>query len=516
MRKKLPVGIQTFEKMVGEGCCYVDKTALIQQLVEGGQYYFISRPRRFGKSLLVSTLASLFAGQRELFQGLAIEPHWDWSTSYPVIHISFGGGIVDSRELLEITLQAQLREHAIQYAVTLHEHEPANLQFRQLILALHQKFNASVVLLVDEYDKPILDNLVAGRDDTAIAVREGLKGFYSVIKDSDRYIRFALLTGVSKFSKVSLFSGLNNLEDITLSPRFASLCGYTDAELRHTFAAWLNGVDMNEVRRWYNGYNFDGEPVYNPFDVLLYLKERQFRNYWFETGSPSFLIRMLQQHHYYIPDLNTIEADNNLLSSFDVGYIEVEPLLFQTGYLTIESKQQIAGDWVYKLKTPNYEVWHSLHKNILNYLVNRSAIRQKNSLALYRCLESGEPHELRAIFHSFFASIPHDWYRNNQLARYEGYYCSIVYCYFVALGLDVIAEDTTSQGRIDMTVKFGKRIFIIEFKVVEMEGDSSAIAQIEAKGYAEKYMGQGDIYLIGVSFNSNERNIVGFDVRSLS
>ncbi|MDQ6979469.1 MAG: ATP-binding protein [Mariprofundaceae bacterium] len=510
MRKKLPIGIQTFEKMIDEGCCYVDKTGLIQPLVEGGQYYFISRPRRFGKSLLVSTLAALFAGKRKLFHGLAIEPYWDWLKSYPVMHISFGGGMVDSREALDSRLRDILAGYEREFKLPpLSEGIPG--RFGDLISRAKKKFGQPVVLLIDEYDKPILDNLVAGRDDIAIAVREGLKGFYSVIKDSDSHIRFALLTGVSKFSKVSLFSGLNNLQDITLDSRYASLCGYTDVELRHTFDAWLDGVDMDEVRRWYNGYNFDGEPVYNPFDVLLYLDKREFRNYWFETGSPSFLIRMLQQNQYYIPDLHSIEADNNLLSSFDVGCIEIEPLLFQTGYLTIESKQQIAGDLVYTLKTPNYEVWHSLHKNILNYLVHRSAVRQKNSLALYRCLTSGDPYALRDLFHTFFASIPHDWYRNNQLAHYEGYYCSIVYCYFSALGLEVVAEDATSKGRIDITVKLEHRIFIIEFKVVDMEGDGSALAQIKAKGYAEKYVGDGEVWLIGVSFNSIERNIVGFE-----
>jgi len=512
-RKKLPIGIQTFSEIMKQDYCYVDKTSLIQQLVEGGKYYFLSRPRRFGKSLLVSTLKSLFAGEQALFKGLAVEKSWDWSIQYPVIHISFGGGVIDSRAMLETTLLATIREHAALYKLELREDDPASVQFRQMILDLHARFEQPVVLLIDEYDKPILDNLVAGRDEVAIAVREGLKGFYSVIKDSDSHVRFALLTGVSKFSKVSLFSGLNNLEDITLTPAFASLCGYTDAELRHTFADWLDGVDMDQVRCWYNGYSFDGESVYNPFDVLLYLKNRQFRNFWFETGSPSFLIRLLQQRGVSAPDLSNLQADEALLGTFDVDRIPLETLMFQTGYLTITGKEDLGGSIYYRLGWPNREVRQSLHGSLLDQLTHADSAQRSGSMALYRCLESGDPNDLRAIFHAFFASIPHDWYRNNQLANYEGYYCSIVYCYFVGLGLEVIAEDATSKGRIDMTVKLGKRIFIIEFKVVEMEGDGNAMAQIETKGYAEKYAGQGEVWLVGVSFASKARNIVGFEAK---
>jgi hypothetical protein len=513
MRKKLPIGIQTFSEMIEQGYCYADKTNLIEHMVTSGKYYFLSRPRRFGKSLLVSTLASLFRGERELFEGLAIEPHWDWSQSFPVIHISFGSGTVDSREALDSRLRHILRVNEELHGLMENQEQDIPGRFLDLILALREKFNQPVVLLIDEYDKPILDNLVAGRDDLAIAVRDALKGFYAVIKDSDPHIRFVLLTGVSKFSKVSLFSGLNNLEDITLTPRYASLCGYTDAELRHTFADWLDGVDMQQLRHWYNGYNFDGEPVYNPFDVLLYLKERAFRSFWFETGSPSFLIRLLQQRGASAPDLVGLQADESLLSTFDVNYIPLESLMFQTGYLTITGKQDICDTTYYQLGWPNREVRQSFHISLLDQLSHSDAASRIGRIRLYRCMESGNPEELRDIFHAFFASIPHDWYRNNQLAHYEGYYCSIVYCYFLALGLEVIAEDATSKGRIDMTVKLGKRVFIIEFKVVEMEGDSSAMAQIEAKGYAEKYAGEGEVWLVGVSFNSEQRNIVGFEVK---
>ncbi|MDQ6975763.1 MAG: AAA family ATPase, partial [Mariprofundaceae bacterium] len=325
--------------------------------------------------------------------------------------------------------------------------------------------------------------------------------------------RFVLLTGVSKFSKVSLFSGLNNLKDITLDSRYATICGYSDKELRSTFAEWLNGVDLDAVRHWYNGYSFDGEKVYNPFDVLLYLDHREFRSYWFETGSPSFLVRLLQERRISALDLNQVRASSALLSSFDVQAIEPEALLFQTGYLTIKRRHDRGTIIAYELGFPNFEVKTSFHDSLLRLLSSNGSAQERNSNQLYDLLESGNPEEMRGIFHAFFAAIPHDWYRKNQLANYEGYYCSIVYCYFVALGVEVIAEDATSKGRIDITVKLGTRIFIIEFKVIEMDGTGSAMKQIEEKGYAEKYLAEGEVWLIGVEFNSAERNIVGFEAK---
>ena len=252
-------------------------------------------------------------------------------------------------------------------------------------------------------------------------------------------------------------------------------------------------------------------PWYNPFDVLLYLKHRQFRAYWFETGSPSFLIRTLLEKQAHLPSLERMFAGEELLSRFDVRTIATEALLFQTGYLTICGKSRLGARMVYELGYPNLEVKMSLSEIMLYELVNRPDAQERCLREVYQALEAADMQALREVFHAFFASIPHDWYRNSPLARYEGYYCSIVYCYFVALGLDVTAEDATSHGRIDMTVKLNGRIFIIEFKVVEQEGDGNALAQIKAKGYADKYAGQGEIWLIGASFSSETRNITAFD-----
>jgi len=436
-KKKLPIGIQTFSEIISEDYCYVDKTEIISSLVSTTKYCFLSRPRRFGKSLLVSTLKSAFAGEESLFKGLYLEKNWDWSKQYPVISISFGRGIIQSREELDRRIIVRLDEVASAYSVILRNKDVSD-RFFELIHGLYQQHNLPVVILIDEYDKPILDNIID--TDTATAIREGLKNFYSVIKDSDEYIKFAFLTGVSKFSKVSLFSGLNNLKDISLSPATGSLCGYTHAEILDTFSDYLDDVDLDELRRWYNGYNFLGEKVYNPYDVLLYLDSKRFKNYWFETGSPSFLLKLIEDRRYYVPDIEKITADEQLLESFDVDHITLETLLFQTGYLTIKDSYRLGAETYYSLGYPNLEVKMSLTRSILAHLTQEPAKPVQLRTQAYHAMTAGDCQSLRSVFQAFFASIPHDWYRKNQLANYEGYYASIIYCYFSAMGLDVIAE----------------------------------------------------------------------------
>jgi len=508
--KKLPIGIQTFSKIRIGQYCYVDKTRFVADLAnESGEYYFLSRPRRFGKSLFLDTLNQAFSGNKEYFNELYLEDHWDWSVQHPVINISFGGGVIENRIELDARLGEFLTDHSRQYGLQL-EHSTIAGRFKELIRQINVKYNQSVVVLVDEYDKPILDNI--DKPDIATAIRDGLKNFYSVIKDCDRYLRFVFLTGVSKFSKVNLFSGLNNLEDITLSPQYATICGYTEDEIRNIFSDYLPRIDFESMRRWYDGFNFHGNVnLYNPYDVLLYLKNRELRNYWFETATPGFLIKLLAQKKYYIPDIEHIEASDSILGTFDIDHIEIETLLFQTGYLTIKRVELLFDDEkIYHLSYPNHEVKKSLTDYILAYLINNQVEKTRNEIAMYRALQSNNLDKLKDIFHAFFASIPHDWYRKNQLAGYEGYYASIFYCYFTALGLDVTAEDTTNKGRIDLTVKLDNKLYIMEFKVVESSSDTNtALAQIKQKRYHEKY--QADyIYLIGVEFNKEDRNITGY------
>ena len=371
-----------------------------------------------------------------------------------------------------------------------------------------------MVVLVDEYDKPILDNIT--QPEIAREMRDGLRDLYSVIKGQDAHIRFAMLTGVSKFSKVSLFSGLNQLNDITLDSAYSALCGYTDEDVDTVFAPELPGLDREQMRLWYNGYNWDGVGVYNPFDVLLLLQKRQFRPYWFETGTPTFLLDVLTQRRTFMPALEQMLASENLLSSFDVDDMSTEALLFQSGYLTIDQVQYLGVQPRYRLRYPNLEVRAGLNETMLRrYLPDVAAIFEHTG-QLHALLQANNFDGLHALFNAFFASIPNDWYRNNPIAPYEGYYASIFYSHFAALGLDIRLEDVTNKGRIDMTVLFNSNVYLFEFKVVELVPQGKALEQIVQRGYAEKYRSRGEpIHLIGVDFSKQERSVVGFEVESL-
>ena len=511
-KKKLPIGIQTFAKIREDNCYYVDKTPLILKMIEQGSHYFLSRPRRFGKSLLIDTIGELFAGNQALFTDLYVEDKWDWSISYPVIRISFGGGIIENREDLEDTIQDLLEVNQKALQIDCGERSQRNC-FKQLIRTAHENTGQRVVILVDEYDKPILDNLL--KPDIAKEIRDGLRNFYSVIKDCDAHIKFAMLTGVSKFSKVSLFSGLNNLNDITVDAPYSSICGYTDEDLDTVFESELEGLDRQQIRHWYNGYNWTGMSVYNPFDVLLLFEKRQFQAHWFETGSPTFLIDLLAKRQAWIPELSEIQSDMELLSCFDVDEISTEALMFQAGYLTIAHVQERFGELCYQLVYPNHEVYQSLSNALLRrwsggVQISQKIVKQKQSLGQMLLQNSFE--QMQTLFTAFFASIPHDWYRKNPIAQYEGYYASVFYSYFAALGLDIIPEDTTNQGRIDMTVKFNEQVYLFEFKVVELVPQGKALQQLQDRGYADKYRSLGQpIHLIGIEFSKESRSVVGFE-----
>ena len=513
-RKKLPIGIQTFAKIREDGHYYVDKTPHALRLIEQGTHFFLSRPRRFGKSLFLDTLKELFEGNAALFTGLYAESHWDWTTSYPVLRFSFGGGVLGSLDDLGQSLHEQLTHHETRFDLPA-AFPDVRSRFKSLIRRLHEKVGQRVVILIDEYDKPILDRIE--QPEIARAIREGLKDFYSVIKDSDAHVRFAFLTGVSKFSKVSLFSGLNNLEDITVSADYSAICGYTDADVDHVFAAELDGLDREEIRRWYNGYNWLGESVYNPFDLLLLFDRREFKPYWFETGTPTFLIKLLAESHAWLPELGQAYTDAELLSTFDVGNIPVEALMFQAGYLTIDYQEHIGGEYYYRLRYPNQEVYQSLGGSVLRAWTASTGAEVKNRIALYRQLEANDFPGMHRLFAAFFSSIPHDWYRNNPIAQYEGYYASVFYAYFASLGLDLTLEDSSNQGRLDMALKFRGHIYLFEFKVVELTPEGRALQQIKDRGYADKYRALGQpIHLIGVEFSKESRAVVGFEVETLA
>ena len=338
-RRKLPIGIQTFREVREDACYYVDKTAYARRLVDEGKHYFLSRPRRFGKSLFLDTL-------KELFEGLDIHDKWDWSIRHPVLRLSFGGGNFKESGYLHTNLMAQLAAIERRAGVG-SAHTSAPERFGDLIEALHERAGQRTVVLVDEYDKPILDALE--EPETACANRDYLRGLYATIKDRDAHIKLTFLTGVSKFSKVNLFSGLNNLLDITLDPSYSSICGYTDADLDTVFAPELPGLDRDEIRRWYNGYGWLGEEkVYNPFDILLLFRHRRFGAWWFETGTPTFLIETLLARGIGSLDLENMLGSDALLSAFDVEHIATEALLFQTGYLTIRQAEWRGGKMAYR------------------------------------------------------------------------------------------------------------------------------------------------------------------------
>ena len=502
---KLPIGIQTFAQVRQDNYVYIDKTPHIKHLIDGGKYYFLSRPRRFGKSLLISTLQALFEGHKELFEGLYIYDHWDWQTTYPVIKISFGG-VARNLEAMYRMLGGIMEANQENLGVECRHPESGGPCLQEMIRKAYKKYGQKVVILVDEYDKLIVDNL--DQPEVAKQGREVLKDIYTTIKDSDQYIQFAFLTGVSKFSKVSVFSGLNNLKDISLDERYATICGYTQHDLDTRFAEHLAGVDRDQVRTWYNGYNFLGENVYNPYDILLFIDSgHKFKSYWFATGTPTFLIKLLEQNQYFVPRLEHVRVTENLIDSYDLDNIELEPILFQAGYLSIQQAEFTTFGAEYVLGFPNHEVRISFHDMVARAMTHKSDILMEKK-ALLKNLQEGDMSQFHATLAQVFASIPYNNYTKNQLSTYEGYYASLMYVYLASLGLDLRVEDPTSTGRIDMTIKTGPHIYILEFKV---DGQGDALAQIKAKDYQRKYVDQGhDIYLIGIDFDSTTRNIANF------
>ena len=504
--QKLPIGIQTFSKIREDDLLYVDKTAIALDLIENGTYYFLSRPRRFGKSLFISTLQAMFEGRRELFEGLAAYDRWDWTTKYPVIKLSFAGvarTVADMKQDVENILKSNQKRLGIACERT----EDIGGCFQELIEKSFEQYGKKVVILVDEYDKLILDNL----DQVEIAreAREILKDLYTTIKDSDEFIKFAFLTGVSKFAKVSIFSGLNNLKDITLDKRYGAICGYTQHDLETVFAQYLRNADMNRIREWYNGFNFLGESVYNPFDILLFIDhDFEFRSYWFATGTPTFLIKLIRQQNYFIPRLADLRVNSSLIDSFDIENIKLEPILFQAGYLTIKAVKELEfGGYEYLLAMPNKEVTISFNDLLIQYLTDEAQFTTTKS-TLYTALNTGDLALLEQTLSSLFASIPYNNYVNNTISSYEGYFASVIYAYLASLGLDITGEDVTSRGRIDLTIKINDYIYILEFKV---DGAGNALEQIKEKNYQQKYLTQEkNIYLIGIDFSSKEKNISKF------
>ncbi len=520
--KLLPLGIQDFRRIREENCYYVDKTPLIHQLIAGGGYYFLSRPRRFGKSLLLDTLRELFSGNEELFRGLAIHDKWDWRQNHPVVSLSFGGKYNSPAEIEEDILE-QLGGIASDAGLERPESiGSGQVRLRSLLRRLHRKTGRQVVVLVDEYDKPILD--VVTDQELAKKNRDYLGGFYGIVKDSAAHVRFVFVTGVSMFSKVNLFSGLNNLKDISLDPRYATICGYTEGDIDQVFAPELEGVDREEMRRWYNGYNWLGEErVYNPYDVLHLFDTGEFDSWWFQTGMPTFLYDLMTEREISAVQLDSGAVDRKRLTRFDVGDIDLRSLMFQSGYLTIREKRRIENDTLFVLEYPNLEVRKNFNSGFLAHMGQNEAHASKDGNALLEHLRRNDFDGFSGLLHAVYAGIPHRWYTNNALAGYEGHYLSILYMHLNAAGTDVVAEESTVRGQSDLVVCHGEQVFVIEAKVVrkgkeEKTGEilSDAMRQMAERGYADKYRSRAQaVHLLALAFGETERNLIGSNIETV-
>ncbi len=508
--KKLPIGIQFFDELIRENYVYVDKTRYIYDLITTGKYYFLSRPRRFGKSLLVSTLAAIFAGKKELFKNLTIDTlTYEWK-QHPVIAISLADIPCTSVEELERGLKLYLHKLSQENGITVNEHVSSGELLRHVVQELSRQ--AHVVLLIDEYDYPIIKHI--HKIEHAEQMREALRNFYAVIKGLDQYLKFVLLTGVSKFAKASIFSGLNNLEDISISSEFNALLGYTRDEIVTHFNNHLTltaselhcSVEqlLNDITLWYDGYQFSHKPnalkIYNPFSVLLCLKKHQFSNYWFESGTPTFLINLLKSKNYPIQELDHSQASSGELGQFEIDNIELKTLMFQTGYLTIKSYNSETRN--YTLGYPNKETIDSLGEYIIKSMTETAGSSTNAFVAsLYKAFQNADFNKIFTVLTEFFATIPY----TIQMEA-EKYYQTIFYVAFTMIGAHIIVEQPTNIGRIDVVLQTNDYCFIIEFKINSTA--LNALEQIEEKKYYQPYQSTGKkIVLVGINFDTATRNI---------
>jgi hypothetical protein len=509
--KRYPIGIQDFSVLREGNYLYVDKTKLVHELVGSGKYYFLSRPRRFGKSLLLSTLKYYFLGRRDLFQGLWIDQHGghDWAV-HPVISFSFNA--IDFKTLgLHNALELALDKEAKAHGITLQQPSLAT-RFEELLKALGAGAQ-KVVLLIDEYDKPIIDYI----DDipTADANRETLKNFFSVIKNADPFLQFFFITGVSKFSKVSLFSDLNHLNDITIHPRYATVTGYTPTEMETYFGdaypelGEANGLGVeavrNEIQRWYNGYQWHvGKPVYNPFSVLLLFDSLKFENKWWDSGTPTFLIKLLKNQLVF--DFERIEAGNAVFESYTLDNLNWVSLMFQTGYLTLHDFDPSLQ--LYTLGYPNHEVRSSMFQHLLaEYRYGLTTDTQAIYANIKRSLDAGDLDKLIALINTVFATIPYEIF----IANREAFFHAVMHLTFQGVGLLTRSEVSASHGRADCVVHAKSGIYVMEFKLDDTA--ASALEQIRNKQYVQPYLGQGKaVTAIGISFSSQTKAVAEWEV----
>jgi len=507
--KKLPIGIQTFEKLRkdSEEYVYVDKTKQIYDLVSLGSVYFFSRPRRFGKSLLCSTLQALFEGKKELFKNLWIEKSdWKWE-KHPVIHLNIAGIACSTSEELKDGLHEEIEANAEKHGVDLGTIKTLPGKFKKLVRTLAQENH--VAIIVDEYDYPILGHIT--NEQSAKEIREVLSSFYGVIKNLDKYLRFVFVTGVSKFSMTSIFSKLNHLKDISMDYRADDLCGYTQEELEGCFPDWISFVEkkiglkknalLAKVKNWYDGYKFceDGAFVYNPFSILLFLDSQKFENFWFRSGTPTFLMKLIRAKKYPVQNLEKIKATSNELGTFDVGKIPLKTVLFQAGYLTIKDYQEE----LYTLGYPNKEVASSWMSYLMDELIHVEESEFKGILnELGKALKYDDIDCFCNTLRSFFSGISYELIER----PIEKTFSLAFYILMKAVSADIYSEERTNVGRIDAVVVTEQKIYIFEMKHNKIPEE--ALKQIRDKKYFEKYQLIGKpIVFVGLNVNSDEKNI---------
>ncbi len=507
--KIYPIGIQNFESLRQDGYFYIDKTALIYQLVKTGRYYFLSRPRRFGKSLLVSTLKAYFQGKKELFTGLAMEKlEKDWIT-YPILHIDLNIEKYDTAESLDNILEKSLAAWEKLYGADPSERS-SSLRFAGIIERACKQTGQRVVILIDEYDKPMLQAI--GNEELQKQFRNTLKPFYGALKTMDGYIKFALLTGVTKFGKVSVFSDLNNLDDISMWNNYTKICGISEREIHenletelHEFAA-ARGVTYEqickELKENYDGYHFapNSIGIYNPFSLLNAFNRKEFGRYWFETGTPTHLVKLLKKHHYDLERMTHEETDSQVLNSIDSESTNPIPVIYQSGYLTIKGYDERFD--MYRLGFPNREVEEGFIRFLLPFYANTNKVEAPFAIQKFvREVESGDYDSFLRRLQSFFADTTYEVIREQEI-----HYENVLFIVFKLIGFYTQVEYNTNNGHIDLVLQTDKFIYIMEFK---LEGTAEeALQQINDKRYALPFEADGrKLFKIGVNFSEKTRNI---------
>ncbi len=515
-KQKYPIGIESFEKLRTEGYEYVDKTELIFQMIDSGSYYFLSRPRRFGKSLLVETLKNIFEGKKHLFSGLYIENKLLFK-SYPIIHIVFTN--IGFTEIgLQKGLFSTLNYIANKNNIKINQ-EAVGLAFQDLIKGLHEKYQEKVVILIDEYDAPIVHYL-PDKIEEATQNREILKSFYAVLKHLDGYIRFFFLTGITQFSRMSLFSTLNNLSNISMDTEYSAICGYTEKELQLYFGEKIEEIAQKkqlskediwqEISNWYDGFNFaieNGTDIYNPFSILRFLQTATFSNYWFETGTPTFLVKMLRHGFYY--QIDNVKMSLNRIKSFELEHIDYGALLYQTGYITL--KKNIDNNDFFLMGYPNKEVKDSMLQWLLGeYATITHGQANDYVLNLKQFLQKRDFPKIEQFLRSIFANVPSNLFKTSL----ENFYHAIIVLIFELLGCKMNAESAHAYGRTDGVAETSDSIYIFEFKY--NKSANAAIKYIYQQKYYEPHLFKNkQIFLVGVNFTEKARGIAHFKIEAL-